>query len=98
MIAVLLPWVLLKIQPAAAARKACVRQRFASSILNLFSLCGLALRMAASAAARKFVALAALPTSAASASGDRQGFVPTPPSAIQARMFMLLLIVSTTAA
>jgi hypothetical protein len=37
-------------QLAVAVRSACVRQRLASSILNLFSLCGLAFRNAASAA------------------------------------------------
>ena len=62
------------------------RQRLANSILNPFSLCGLASRSAASAALRKFAALAGWPTSAASASGDRHGFVPTPPRAMRARV------------
>jgi hypothetical protein len=38
------------INHAVAIRSACVRQRLANSILNAFSLCGLASRNAASAA------------------------------------------------
>ena len=79
-------------------RSACVRQRLASSILNLFSLCGFASRSAASAAWRKLASFAGLPVSAASASGERHGFVPTPPSAMRARVILPLAIVSTTAA
>src|SRR6266849_934424 len=71
-------------QLVVAICRACARHRLASSILNLFSLCGLALRMAASPALRKLAALAGLPVSAASASGDRQGLVPTPPNAMRA--------------
>src|SRR5262249_5492416 len=85
-------------QLAAAIRSACVRQRLASSILNLFSLCGFASRRAASPAWRKIASVAGLPVSAASASGERQGFVPTPPSAMRARETLPLAIVSTTAA
>src|SRR5207302_6690587 len=98
--AVLSPWFapVLGIQLAAAVRKACVRQRLANSILNLFSLCGLALRSAASAAWRKLASFASLPASAASASGERHGFVPTPPRAIRARVILPLAIVITTAA
>src|SRR4030095_8710825 len=74
------------LQLAMAVRRACVRQRLASSILKPFSLCGFALRKAASAACRKVASLAGLPVNAASASGDRHGFVPTPPRAIRARV------------
>src|SRR6478672_11512658 len=56
------------VQLAVAVRKACMRQRFANSILNLFSLCGLALWSAASAAWRKEASFAGLPVSAPSAS------------------------------
>src|SRR5262249_61550863 len=85
-------------QLAVAVRSACVRQRLASSILNLFSLCGFAARSAASAAWRKELSFAGLPASAASASEERQGLVPTPPSAMRARVMLPLAIVSTTAA
>src|SRR6185369_18005673 len=88
----------LGIQLAVAVRTACVRQRLANSILNLFSLCGFALCNAASAAWRKVASFAGLPTRAASASGDRHGFVPTPPSAIRARVIPPPAIVITTAA
>jgi len=80
------------------ALRACVRQRLASSILNPFSLCGLASRRAASAALRKLVASAVCPTSAASASGERHGLVPTPPSATRARVTVPPATVITTAA
>src|SRR5882724_7895874 len=96
--AVLLPWLLLKIQLVAAVRRAWVRHRFASSILKPFSLCGLAPCSAASAAWRKIASFAALLVKATSASDDRHGFVPTPPSAIRARVILPLVIVSTTAA
>src|SRR5882724_13563095 len=98
--AVLSPWFapVLGIQLADAVRKACVRQRLANSILNLFSLCGLALRSAASAAWRKLALFAGLPASSASASGERHGFVPAPPRAMRARVILPLAIVSTTAA
>src|SRR5262249_15979303 len=60
-------------QAVVAISRACVRQRLVSSILNPFSLCGLASRRAASAALRKFALLPGWPTSAASASGERHG-------------------------
>src|SRR5262249_32748239 len=85
-------------QLAVAIRKACVRQRLASSILNPFSLWAFALRSAASAVWRKFASFAGLPASAASASGERHGFVPTPPRAIRAREMLPPETVSTTAA
>src|SRR6476660_8705563 len=85
-------------QLAAAVRSACVRQRLASSILNRFSLCGFASFNAASAAWRKLASFADLLISAASASGERHGFVPTPPTAIRARAILPPAIVSTTAA
>src|SRR5882724_7852140 len=69
--AVLLPWLLLKIQLVAAVRRAWVRHRFASSILKPFSLCGLAPCSAASAAWRKVASVADLLVNAASASGER---------------------------
>ena len=47
-------------QPFAAVCRVCTRQRFASSILNLFSLCGLASRRAASAAWRKLCGIRGL--------------------------------------
>src|SRR6185369_1736156 len=84
-------------QAAAAVRTAYVMQRFANSILNLFSLCGFAPCNAASAAWRKVASFAGLPVSAASASGERQGFVPTPPRAMRARVILPPAIVSTTA-
>src|SRR2546422_160522 len=56
---------------AVASWSACVRQRLANSILNAFSLCGLASRKAAAAAVRKFAWCTGWPTSAASADGDR---------------------------
>src|SRR5260370_3273434 len=95
--AVLSPWFapVRGIQLAAAVRKACVRQRLANSILNLFSLCGFALRSADSAAWRKLTSFDGLPISAASASGERHGFVPTPPRAIRARVILPLAIVIT---
>ena len=76
--------VLSRAQAAAAVASAWMRQRRASSTLNAFWLCGLAPRSAASAAAAKRSALAAWPCSACSASGERQGRVPTPPSATRA--------------
>src|SRR5262245_36788271 len=85
-------------QRVVAIRSACVRQRLASSILNVFSLCGVAARSAASAALRKALSFAGLPVSAPSASADRQGLVPTPPSAMRAYVMLPLAIVSTTAA
>src|SRR5262245_11288585 len=85
-------------QLAAAVCSACARQRFASSILNPFSLCGLAPRIAASAALRKLAASADCPTRADSASGDRHGLVPTPPSAMRARVTFPPVTDSTTAA
>src|SRR6185436_7598683 len=88
----------LEIQLAVAVRNACVRQRLANSILNLFSLCGFALWSAASAAWRKLESFAGLPVSTASASGERHGFVPTPPRAMRARVIVPLAIARTTAA
>src|SRR5258706_7815702 len=81
-----------------AVCRACARQRFASSILNPFSLCGLAPRIAASAALRKLAASAVWPPSADSASGDRHGLVPTPPKAMRARVTFPPTTVTTTAA
>src|SRR6266705_2412451 len=63
-------------QVVVAICSACARHRLASSILNRFSLCGLASPIAASAALRKLTASADLPIRAASASGDRHGLVP----------------------
>ena len=63
-------------QLVVAICSAWVRHRLASSILNLFSLCGLASRIAASAALRKLTASADLPTRAASASRDRHALQP----------------------
>src|SRR5207253_8296870 len=65
-------------QPLAAVSRACTMQRFASSILNPFSLCGLAPCRAASAALRKLAWPDGLPMRKASASADRHGLVPTP--------------------
>src|SRR6185312_17241388 len=59
--------------------------RFASSILNPLYWSGLASAIAASAAFLKTSVLADCPSSACSASFERHGFVPTPPSATRAR-------------
>src|SRR5262245_41285174 len=85
-------------QRVVAIRNACVRHRLASSILNVFSLCGVAARSAASAASRKVLSVAGLPVRAPSASVERHGLVPTPPSAMRAYVMLSLAIVSTTAA
>src|SRR6266550_4133521 len=58
--------------------------RFARITLNALSFCGFAPASAASAAARNVAAFALRPTSARSASVERHGFVPTPPSATRA--------------
>src|SRR5690606_1692765 len=83
---------------AAAVVRALIRQRFASSILKPFWLCGLASRSAASAAAAKVTRVAGLPINACSASGERQGRVPTPPSATRAWRIVPPSVASTTAA
>src|ERR1700734_3112477 len=85
-------------QLVVAIRSECITQRLASSILNLFSVCGFACRNAASAAWRKVSSVADLPVSAVSASDERHGLVPTPPSEMRARVILPLAIVSTTAA
>src|SRR5262249_55337359 len=85
-------------QAVVAICRACARQRLASSILNPFSLCGRASRIAASAAFRKLALLAGGPASAVSAAGDRQGLVAAPPRAMRARASSPPASVITTAA
>ena len=63
-------------------------QRFASSTLKPFSLAGCASFNAASAARRKGAASAVCPSSTCSASRERHGTVPTPPSATRARSIL----------